>query len=77
MDSEQLEFIRVHGVTHCPPGSTFDVSWRSASSSAATERDILNGMRSGSGVRAFGTVNLCECRTRSHTAEPGKGKRRK
>ena len=72
MDAEQLDFIRTHGVTHCPPGPTFDVSWRSASSSKATEIDILNGMRSGSGVRAVAGFNLSERRMGSHNGRRDK-----
>lgn len=55
MNSQQLEFIRVHGITHCPPGPTFDVSWsdpRRGRAHQKTEREILNGLRSGSGVLA-------------------------
>jgi hypothetical protein len=27
MSKEQLDFAREHGITYCPPGPTFDVSW--------------------------------------------------
>jgi len=58
MTSEQLEFIRVHGITHYPPGPTFDVSWGSPGGRGPTERDILNRLRSGSGVCAVAGINL-------------------
>jgi len=54
MTSDQLEFIRAHGITRCPPGPTFDVSWsdprRYRAFAERTESETLNRLRRGSGV---------------------------
>jgi hypothetical protein len=54
MTSDQLEFIRAHGITRCPPGPTFDVSWsdprRYRAFAERTESEALNRLRRGSGV---------------------------
>ena len=54
--TDQLEFIRAHGITRCPPGPTFDVCWESHRRPGriyeASERELFNQMRRGSGVRA-------------------------
>jgi hypothetical protein len=50
MSKEQLDFAREHGITYCPPGPTFDVSWsdpRRSRISGATEIELLNRLRSG------------------------------
>jgi hypothetical protein len=54
MTSDQLEFIRAHGITRCPPGPTFDVAWanpgRPRGFYQPTETELLNRLRRGSGV---------------------------
>jgi hypothetical protein len=54
MTAEQLEFAHAHGITKCPPGPTFDVSWqnpcRRQGFSNPTESELLNRLRKGSGV---------------------------
>lgn len=54
MTPDQFEFIRAHGITRCPPGPTFDVSWsdprRYRAFAERTESEALNRLRRGSGV---------------------------
>lgn len=56
LTTDQLEFIRTHGLTRCPPGPTFDVCWQNPCRPRGfynpTENELFNRMRSGSGVRA-------------------------
>jgi len=55
MTTDQIAFIRAHGITPCPPGPTFDVTWsdpRRRRLHQMTERELLNHLRRGSGVRA-------------------------
>jgi hypothetical protein len=55
MTTDQMAFIRGHGITRCPPGPTFDVSWsdpRRRRLHQMTERELLNHLRRGPGVRA-------------------------
>jgi len=39
--AEQIEFIRRHGISHCPPSATVEMPWRSSRDESATERDII------------------------------------
>jgi hypothetical protein len=57
MSKEQLDFAREHGITYCPPGPTFDVSWtdpRRSRISGPTEIELLNRLRSGYRLRVIG-----------------------
>lgn len=58
MTPEQMVFIRQHGITHCPPGPTFDVFWGSLQRPGRvfepSERELFNRMRAGRTVRVIG-----------------------
>ena len=38
---EQLEFIRRHGITRCPPGASLPMNWHRADDPRATEAEVV------------------------------------
>lgn len=58
MTPDQVEWIRQHGITKCPPGPVIPMEWHDHRSPQATERDRLLSMtRAGAPLVILGGGN--------------------
>ena len=71
LSPEQLDFIRRHGITRCPPSPQLEMPWRSTRDMFATERDIILNFSQYQPVQFHPSIKIREARRRNSTETPG------